>query len=659
MKLSKTSQISVVLLMLSIISNCANITNDGKKYETPQKSHQLTDISHLTDREKADLYEAIIAADLAAANAEYVYATSYYLSAARLSKSIDLIQLSIQTAQQSDDHLAILQAVDMWLVKQPDNTEALSLKIGALLSQRDIAKAVSITEKLFEQQKDLTEQSRVLDERTLIQPPSVTNEYYRQLSIKYPQSAPINYATAAFFARFAKHSKNPAVVTQQAFIPLDKSLSIKADFIPSIELKTKLLFLSRQDQKAEAFLRKSHAEFPDSQQINQLLGQLLYDLRKYDLAEQHYLSWLKNNPNDTEARFFLTASYFANSKYKASLEQSQKILGKDYKPQMAYFFCGNSAIQIKQYAQAIACYDLIDEGKYLTSSKIELAKVYLLTGKIDKALATVRNPKYASDENTQVQLINLEVEILDRHVSKNKAKQRLAAALKNYPDNMSLLFRKIKIEELSDKPEQLVELLQKAEKNVLNEKNKHQFNLSVANLLRSNNHYQQAVDWLNKALIESPDDKEYLYARALYKEPLGLFDEMISDFKHLLSLDPQNVNIKNALGYTLVDVNQELEYAEQLIEQAYLVMPNNAAVIDSKGWLAYRKGTFPQAIQLLSKAFKMSPSADVATHIGEVYWKSGDKEKAMQYWIKAKSLDEKNYLLLSTVKRFGVELQQP
>jgi len=656
MKLTNLSKIACIFFALTLISSCANNSAGNQPYKTPQKSHQLADISQLSAREKADLYEAIIAADLAAANGEYDLATSYYLVAARLSKSIDLIQLSVQAAEESEDSLAILQAADMWLEIEPNNIDAIALKIVGTLALQDIEQAVAFTERFFKLQSDATKRAKRLDQMTLAQSLPVTNAYFLRLTEKYPQAISVIYARASFFARAAKHTQNPASILQQAFVQLEKALAIKDDFIIAVELKTRMLYQSRQDEKAEALLRKLHAEHPKSRDISQLLGQLLYDLRKYDLSKQHYLGWLKSDPDDTEARFFLAASYFATSNFEASLKQYQKILGSDYKPQLVYFFCGNSASQIKRYAQAIACYELVEQGKYLTRSKIELAKIYALTGKIDDALATVRNPRFATDENTQIQLINVEIEILDQHVDNQSARKRLNSALENYPNNVSLLFKKIKIEGLSDKPEQLVVLLQKAEAQITDPKKNHQFNLSVAGLLRNNNHYQQAVDWLNRALLKRPDDKDYLYSRALYKEPLGLFDEMISDFKHLLSLDPQNVNIKNALGYTLVDVDQEIDYAAQLIEQAYQAMPNNAAVIDSKGWLAYKRGAFEQALNFLNKAFKISPSAEVATHIGEVYWAAGDKNKAKQSWQKAKSIDSENYLLLTTLEKYKIEL---
>ena len=645
-----------ILLLASFITSCGNMNNNQQNYTTPQQSHQLTNISHLSDRERADLYEAIISADVAAANAEFEVATSYYLAAAKLSQSIDLILLAIDSANNSNDQLALLQAADLWLSIEPKEVEALVYKISGLLAHQEIEQALSTTDLLLDLEKDQTEQANWLELAIKSQSPPAVNAYLTQLVTNYPNSVAILYTRSSFFAEVAKLTKQPAQMMKQSFAGLNQALAIKPNFFLAIELKTRLLYQSRQDEKAEAFLRQLHSDYPKSKKINQLLGQLLYDLHKYDLAKQHYLHWLKKNKSDDQGRFYLAAAHFALAEYDKSLKQYQQLLGSDYKPQATYFFCGNAASQIKQLEQAAACYNLVEEGKYLTRAKIELAKIYSLQGKVDKALSLVRNPKYAIDEDAQIRLVNIEIEIINKHISKEKAKLRLATALEKYPNNVSLLFKKITIEELSDKPELLVELFQKAEPLIQDESKNHQFNLSVAGFLRNNRHYQQAVDWLTKALKDKPGDQEFIYARALYKEPLGLIDEMIDDFKQLLEQDPNNANLQNALGYSLVDVNRELEYAGQLIEKAYLAMPNNSAVVDSKGWLAFRLGDHQLALKYLNRAFKMSPSADVATHIGEVYWTTGEKEKAIEYWLTAQNLDKENYLLLNTVKKYGVEL---
>jgi tetratricopeptide (TPR) repeat protein len=656
MKLNVLSKVLFCLSAILLASSCASNKPSGEAYQTPQNDYLLNDISQLDARQKADLYESIIAADLAFANGQYDIATSYYLSAARVANSLDLIESAIVSAQSAGDHVAIIQAAELWQAIDPKSVDALSLKISSVLALQNIESAIDLTQQMVLLVKTPEELALQLDHIATERSPAVANAYFSELSTQYPESISVLFARGSFYSRVAKLTKAPASIMRQAFSQLDQALAIRPDFIPAIELKTQLYYQTRQDDKAEAMLRGLHSDFPRSQPISQLLGQLLYDLKKYDLAKQHFSRWLKRNKNDDEARFYLAAAYFATAEYELSLEHYQQLLGSHYKPQMVYFFCGNAASQLKQYAQAIACYDLVKEGTNLTRAKVELAKLYALNGKISKALDTVRTAKFANDENEQIQLINIEVEILNQHVSKTEAQQRLASALETYPDNLVLLFKKIRIGELAGKPEQLLKLLNKASTKITDPAKVIQFNLAASSFLRNNNHYAQAVNWLDKALQTDPENKDYLYSRALFKEPLGLFDEMIEDFKYLLSLDPENLNIKNALGYTLADVNQELDYASLLIEQAFQAMPDNAAVIDSKGWLAYRKGSYEVALRFLKLSFKMSPSADVATHIGEVYWATGDKQNALEFWQKAKSLDQDNFLLANTIKRFGVEL---
>ncbi len=654
MKLSHITK-PICLASCLALASCANQT-PLEQYQTPQQAHEFEDISHLDDRERADLYESIIAADLASANQQFEVATSYYLAAARLSKSINLIELAIDAAEQSNDNLAMLQASELWLALEPQNIDAHITKIQAQLSHQEIDQAVASSSHLFSLEPDLSELGLLLDEMVRAKPPAIANAYFTQLNANYADNVAVLFARGAFFARVAKLTPRPAEVMKQAFVELNKALEIQSDYIPAVDLKTRLLYQSRQDEKAEAFLRKLHTDFPDSGEISHMLGQLLYDLRKFDLAKQHYANWLKSNKKDHKAYFYLASTHFATGDYKSSLSNFQKILGKDYKPQLTYFFCGNSAAQIKEYAQAIACYNLVSEGKYLTRAKVEQAKLYALTGEIEKALDTVRNPKFADNLESELQLINIEVEILNQYKGKLHALSRLESAISAHPEAISLLFKKMRLLELNDKPEQLIPKLKQARAQFQDDGKKHQYDLAVAALLRNNQHFQQAVDWLTEALKEKPQDRDYLYARALYKEPLGLFDEMIADFKHLLAIDPENANIMNALGYTLADQNRELDYAAELIEKAYLAMPDNAAVVDSKGWLAFRKGEYREALQFLNLAYKMSPSADVATHIGEVYWQTGEKDKAMVYWNKAKQLDPTNYLLFTTIERLGVKI---
>ncbi|MGB0494835.1 MAG: tetratricopeptide repeat protein [Kangiellaceae bacterium] len=655
--------IFALLLLFGLVSGCANLKTKGasdqhtNQFKTEHKTHELADISHLTLAERTELYEMIIAADLASFNENHELATSYYLASAKLSNSMDLIKLSINSAKRAGDILAIMQAADLWLELSPDNMNAFNLKIGSLLLHQDLVSALSETEKLFKIQKSEHNRLLLLNEISQSQSPRVVNVYFARLSQAYPESPSVQTAWANYMTHFASRSKTPKNIYGQAFAVVESALKVKSDFLPAIDLKTKLYYQTGQDEKAEAYLRGLHLERPDSKEISLLLGQLLYDLKKHQLAEQQYLTLLKQFPDNLEARFYLGAIYFSTNRPKESLQQYRKLLGTDYKPQSTYFFCGSSAVIAKDFAQAIACYDLVESGPYLTSAKIELAKLHVINKDFDKALNLVRNSEYKVNKKSNIRFLNIEIEILKQHIDENKARDLLDSALEIYPAEFSFLIKKIKFDSMEEDPVALNKLFTDTltqSKDRLTENDLQQYNLTVAAFFQSNHFYQNAVDWLTNALKKDPDNTDYLYSRALYKEPLGLLDEMVTDFKKLLKIQPENNNIKNALGYTLVDINQELDYASGLIEAAFLAMPNNAAVIDSKGWLAYRKGYLDQAIKYLSASFKLSPSAEVATHLAEVYWVKKDKKQAEFYFKKAESLQPDNYLLKMTKERLGI-----
>ncbi|PCI64267.1 MAG: hypothetical protein COB38_12840 [Gammaproteobacteria bacterium] len=663
---SKLFRSLILLLLSSFTQSCAHLAKNGPEteqshpFKTEHKDHSLADISHLSIVERTELYEMIIAADLASFNGDDELATSYYLASAKASNSIDLIKLSIDSAKRAGDVLAIMQASELWLSISPKNINALTLKISSLILHQDVLTALNETKQLFDLQKNERNRFLLLSEISQSQSPRSINVYFARLSQTYSKSPSVQTAWANYMARFALRSKSPRSIYRQAMSIIESALEVQSDFLPAIDLKTKIYYQSKQDEKAEVFLRGLFIEHPESKEIGLLLGQLLYDLKKYQLAEQQYKTLLNQFPKTQEAQFYLGAIYFATERFQQSLELYRDLLGKQYKPQATYFFCGNAAAQTNNHPQAIACYDLVNSGPYLTRAKVELAKLYVLSGEYNKALNTVRNPKFKTSEKAKVKLLNVEIEILKQHVDIKQAQSLLQSAMETYPTHFSFLIKKIKFDSLEKKPKALHALFSNVlnkiykEEESIDEKELQQYNLTVAAFFQANHFYQKAVDWLTHALVKDKHNTDYIYSRALYKEPLGLLDEMVTDFKALLKLQPNNINIKNALGYTLVDINKELDYASGLIEAAFIEMPNNAAVIDSKGWLAYRKGYLDQAIKYLAASFKLSPSAEVATHLAEVYWKKDDKKRAEFYFKKAEKIQPNNYLLKTTRERLGI-----
>ncbi len=159
--------------------------------------------------------------------------------------------------------------------------------------------------------------------------------------------------------------------------------------------------------------------------------------------------------------------------------------------------------------------------------------------------------------------------------------------------------------------------------------------LALGDLLRSKERYLEAIEIYNTALEVVPGNNDLLYARALTAENVGRIDILEADLEAILVTQPDNAHALNALGFTLADQTNRYEEAYQLIKRALDIMPEDAAIIDSFGWVNYRLGNYEQAIRLLRSALSRYEDSEIAAHLGEVLWVSGNKNEARIVWQKA------------------------
>ncbi len=96
----------------------------------------------------------------------------------------------------------------------------------------------------------------------------------------------------------------------------------------------------------------------------------------------------------------------------------------------------------------------------------------------------------------------------------------------------------------------------------------------------------------------------------------------------------------------------------ELISKALALEPEEPAILDSMGWVLYRKGEYEEALEYLNKAFERFPDPEVAAHLGEVLWVTGDTEAALAIWRAALDEDPEHKILLSTLERLGVTALQ-
>jgi tetratricopeptide (TPR) repeat protein len=113
--------------------------------------------------------------------------------------------------------------------------------------------------------------------------------------------------------------------------------------------------------------------------------------------------------------------------------------------------------------------------------------------------------------------------------------------------------------------------------------------------------------------------------------------EYVAAERHLqksLELDPNFAPSQNYLGYMWAERGEHLEEALELIQQAVWSEPENAAYLDSLGWVLFKLGRAAEALDYLMDALEHleEPDPTVYDHVGDVHAELGDLDQAVEAW---------------------------
>ena len=257
--------------------------------------------------------------------------------------------------------------------------------------------------------------------------------------------------------------------------------------------------------------------------------------------------------------------------------------------------------------------DLIVQGQATDAALLFLADIYARGGAIDAAIAGYRR---LNDSPLAI-----------------TARTRAADLLLDRKDRAEAM--KLLDEFASKNPQQAFDI-----------------NVAKAHLLSEHGEGDFALELLAAALDRHPEHPALEYDRAVLYERAGKVDEAIKTLESLLARRADDPQVQNALGYTLADHNRDLARAERLIRRALETMPDNPAILDSLGWVRFRRGDTREAIAVLERAYTLGRDPEIAAHWGEVLWKSGATQDARKVWTAALARDPDSEPLKATMQRF-------
>ncbi|VVE05985.1 tetratricopeptide repeat protein [Pandoraea soli] len=175
-----------------------------------------------------------------------------------------------------------------------------------------------------------------------------------------------------------------------------------------------------------------------------------------------------------------------------------------------------------------------------------------------------------------------------------------------------------------------------------------------SDLLVKAKRYDEAEKLLAVEVKNHPDDPDLLYQYGMVAELNKHYDVMEKTMRRVMASQPENAQAYNALGYSLTVRNTRLPEALKLLQKASALAPDDPYILDSLGWVKYRLGDKPQALELLRRAYGIQAQAEIGAHLGEVLWESGQQDEARKTWREALKVDGDDDTLRATMKRYNV-----
>lgn len=165
---------------------------------------------------------------------------------------------------------------------------------------------------------------------------------------------------------------------------------------------------------------------------------------------------------------------------------------------------------------------------------------------------------------------------------------------------------------------------------------------ALGDLHRQERDFEGAVTAYDRAIsiFDTLDQQQWFlfYARGISHERLGNWEQGEADFRKALELNPEQPQVLNYLGYSLVEKQIKLDEALSMIERAVAARPDSGYIVDSLGWVLFRLGRYEEAVVQMERAAELMPVDPVVNdHLGDTFWAVGRKLEAQFQWRRALS----------------------
>lgn len=461
--------------------------------------------------------------------------------------------------------------------------------------------------------------------------------WLRQAVIDYPENTSYPLFLAGLYIQQNRHEE--AIVIFNDILKKDPENE-------GVQIRLGLLYTHRLEfDKAEALFNNVLLQSSDSYFPRLYLARLLKTAQRSEKAAEEYENALRLNWSEdlafeighfytTEKRFedalriYTTITENDREDERAALARIQTLLNLQRSDEAL-----NELLEIRQWSSDPEKIDLATSKLMLQDNKTEEART-LLEQLVQKSQAS--EPHYMlallayQDENYDTALLHLDF------------------VLETDEEFAEAVYLQTRIYKISGHPEKAIALL----KTHLSRDSDSSplFYALLASLYQESQNSDAAIALMEEAVTVYPDNHQLFFEYGLLLEKKGRSTMAISIMEKVLVLQPDHAEALNYVGYTWADQGRNLDKALEYIEKAAKLKPGNGYILDSLGWVYYKRGELDLAAKHLEHSISLEPNDPyIYSHLGDVYFDLGRYPEALKAYRKAFDLFQ-DETLKATVK---------
>lgn len=499
--------------------------------------------------------------------------------------------------------------------------------------------------------------------------PAKAIEEYKLTLIYDPKSVHVRQRLAEEYVRMGMVTE----AVEQAEIAVDMA----PDNVDSHKLLGNLYASLKMFEPARKQFEQVLKLDPDNVEAAIYMGALLAEDRHYDEAVQYFQNLAKNSRfKEPERAYYYIGRVYAEQgqdlypdaekafskalKYKAEYPEATLALamllraqGKDKNMEQLLKSYQEKFGPDRDMARQLSHYYLEREDFASALEQLEYLDGFErdnLNIKIQIALILIEQKKYESAAQ------RLE-EVLTQAPESDKVHYYLGAVYEemNKPDLAMNQYKDIApgstyyaesvvhLAHLQKSAGQLEKAVQTVEQAIAKQDDVPQLYAYYATLLDEQKEYKKAVTMLTAAVEKFPSNTQLIFFLGTMFDRVGKPEDTITQMVKVLDIDKDHVQALNYLAYTYAELNKNLDEARSLAIRALDLQPGDGYILDTVGWIHFKRGETEDAIRFLEAAVKAKgDEAIIAEHLGDAYLRHQMWQKAQRMYLRAAELEGDN-----------------